>query len=54
MTKRREYATSIGWRSIASSPINAIRVMRSTSNGQVIVYDKGSMEQGYTKKCSRF
>lgn len=53
MSKRHEYATLTGLRSTALSQMNAIRVMRSTSNGQVIVYEKGNTAQGYTRKCSK-
>lgn len=53
MKRKQEFATLIGSRSIVWRAINAIRVMRSTSKGQVIVYDKGSMERVSIKKCSK-
>ena len=53
MNRKQEFATSTGWKSTAWNPINAIRVMRSTSSGQVIVYEKGNTAQGYTRKCSK-
>ena len=54
MNRKQEYVTLIGSRSTVWRAINAIRVMRSTSKGQVIVYDKGSMVRGSTRKCLKF
>lgn len=54
MNRKREFATSTGLKSTAWKAINAIHVMRSTSKGQVIVYEKGSMERGYIRRCSKY
>lgn len=53
MNRKREFVTLIGSKSTAWRAINAIRVMRSISNGQVIVFDKGSTGREYIKKCSK-
>lgn len=54
MNRKREYVTLIGSRSIVWRAINAIRAMRSTSKGRVIVSGKESTEQECTRKCLKY
>lgn len=53
MRTNRDVSISIGSKCTVSSQMNAIHVMRTTSGGKVIWFEKGTTGHGSTKKCSR-